>query len=778
MVCQFGTTGSLYGLRRCVADNLGQGRCGFRVEARGTVQGVGFRPWIFRIATMCSLQGRVWNHRQGVTIEVFGKRDHLEQFLEKVKHSAPPAASLDAIDVCEIDFQPVQGFSIVTSRDESTAIQAISIPADIATCDACLAEINDPSQRRYRYPFTNCTQCGPRFTIATAIPYDRPKTTMVGFPLCVACAKEYADPQDRRFHAEPIACSVCGPRLSLQDAKTGAQVAGDPITQAAQRLIQGEILALKGIGGFHLACDATSTDAVARLRRHKQRWEKPFAVMVLDQAQALGLADCAPEELALLQSPIRPIVLMRSRANSVLAEEVSPENSRVGVFLPYSPLHYLLLKAVARPLVMTSGNLSEEPIAFTNEDAQVRLAPIADILLLHNRPIENPCDDSVAQVMAGRPVVLRRSRGYVPTSLPLATPVPHPVLACGGQLKNTFCLAWGDRAFLGPHIGDLDNLETLRAYEEAIARLSQFSGITPVLIAHDLHPDYWSTRYAVSRPEPRKQAVQHHHAHVVSAMAEHGITGPVIGIAFDGAGLGADGTAWGGEILHCTLAEYERIATLRPLRLPGGDRAIHEVWRLALALLDDAFGGAASLGGLALFTDAILSQVGKMRALLQTGLNSPPAHGVGRYFDAFGAMGLAAAESHFEGQIATRFGLLADPCEHTVYPFHLDESTLPVQIDLRATVRAYVADLRRGYPSAVLSARFHNTLVAGTIAAVDHYGEPALPIVLSGGCFQNERLLTLFLRGFRSRRRIYCHERIPPGDGGLALGQALVAAQK
>jgi hydrogenase maturation protein HypF len=710
-------------------------------------------------------------------MEVFGDRAELERFVHNVKELAPSAAVIDAIDVCEIEFQATPGFSIETSQDEAAPVQAISIPADMATCDACLAEIHDPSQRRYRYPFTNCTQCGPRFTIATGVPYDRPKTTMMGFPLCADCAKEYTDPQDRRFHAEPIACPICGPHLSLYEAKTGALLAGDPIDQAAWRLIQGEILAVKGIGGFHLACDATSANAVARLRRLKHRWEKPFAVMVADEAQALTVAECSSEERALLRSPIRPIVLLRRRVESVLVAEVCPDNSRVGLFLPYSPLHHLLLEAVGRPLVMTSGNRSEEPIAFTNEDAKTRLTSIADVQLFHDRPIENPCDDSVAQVIAGRPVVIRRSRGYVPTSLSLATPIAHPVLACGGQLKNTFCLAAGDRAFLGPHIGDLDNLETLCAYEEAIDRLSHFTGITPVIIAHDLHPDYLSTRYAMARPEPMKQAVQHHHAHVVSAMAEHGIAGTVIGVAFDGTGLGPDGTAWGGEILRCTPMNYERIATLRPIRLPGGDRAIHEVWRLALALLDDAFGEAASLDGLALFSDALVSQVGPIRSLMHAGLNSPLAHGAGRYFDALGALGLAAARSHFEGQIATRFGLVAEPNEGALYPYLLDESTSPPQIDLRGMVRGFVADLRAGCPVATISARFHNTLVAATIAAIHRFGEPSHPIVLTGGCFQNERLVSLFLQGFQSQRVVYCHGRVPSGDGGLALGQALVAAQ-
>ena len=562
---------------------------GRRIDIRGIVQGVGFRPWVFRLAGVHGLGGWVRNDARGVTIEAFGPPPALDAFVAALQRTPPPAAHIDELIAVPIAWRPAAAFDIVASAPSTN--RRVSIPADLATCTDCLREIRDPADRRYGYPFTNCTNCGPRFTIAADIPYDRPNTTMAPFVMCPACQAEYGSPSDRRFHAQPNACPACGPRLWLA-GPDGREIAGpDPIAAAAEAVSRGLVLAVKGLGGFHLACDATNPDAVALLRARKRRDEKPFAVMAVDLAEAETLALLDDEERRLLLSVERPIVLARRRAPAPIADGVAPGNPLVGLLLPYTPLHHLLLEVVRRPLVMTSGNLSDEPLAYRNEEAIARLAGVANRFLLHDRDIDTRCDDSVARVVAGAPMVLRRSRGYVPRGIPAHGCFAEPVLACGALLKNTFCFGAGGTAYLGPHIGDLENLETFDAYEHAIGRMERFLGVRPAIIAHDLHPDYLSTRYANSRPETPKVGVQHHHAHVCAAMAEHGLGGPVIGVAYDGTGLGTDGAAWGGEILVADYTRVARVATFRPIRLAGGDRAIRQVWRQAVALLDDAFGG-------------------------------------------------------------------------------------------------------------------------------------------------------------------------------------------
>jgi hydrogenase maturation protein HypF len=545
---------------------------------------------------------------------------------------------------------------------------------------------------------------------------------------------------------------------------------------AGRLLAEGQILAVKGIGGYHLACDATSSSAVRLLRERKQRDEKPFAVMVQDLRAAEALAVLDEAERALLVSIERPIVLVRRKPDCGLAPEVAPDNPLVGLLLAYSPLHHLLLDQADRPLVMTSGNLSEEPIAFDDADAQARLARIADAWLLHDRPIQTPCDDSVGRVIAGQPVLFRRSRGYVPSPVRLSSSVA-PILACGAQLKNTFCLAQGQDAYLGPHIGDLDNLETLAAFERAIDRLQRFVGIEPEIIAHDLHPDYASTRYALARPEALKIAVQHHHAHVAACMAEHGLDGPVIGIAYDGTGLGTDGAAWGGEILLADRAGFQRLVSLRPIGLPGGDLAIRQVWRLALTLLDDAFDGAPPLDALALFTTIPAAEIALVRRMVAEKLHTPLAHGAGRYFDALGALGLATRQSQFEGQVAMRWNFIADSEETGHYDFALDRTVQPWLLDLRPMVRQATTDLVNRSTPAKVSARFHNTLVAATAEAVrlvrQQHGKH--PVVFTGGCFQNARLCESLQASLASEFSVHLHCQVPPGDGGIALGQAVVA---
>ena len=749
---------------------------GRRIEIRGTVQGVGFRPWIWRLARENGIGGRVSNDSRGVTIEAFGGNRALQSFLDGIRAAPPPAAEIREISSLPIPPEPSREFVIVPSR-QAGALR-VSIPPDLAACADCLAEIFDPANRRYRYAFTNCTNCGPRFTIAREVPYDRRGTTMAPFSMCPLCQAEYDDPGDRRFHAQPNACPGCGPALRPLSASGEPVFWEDPIRGAALALGADLIVAVKGLGGFHLACDATSSVAVERLRRRKRREEKPFAVMIRGIEEARALAEITTAERNLLLSPERPIVLVRRREDSGLAPEVSPDgNPLVGLLLAYTPLHHLLLSDAGRPLVMTSGNLAEEPIACGNGEAVARLSGIADGFLVHDREIESRCDDSVARVVAGGPVLLRRSRGWVPRAIPVETPFPEPVLACGGHLKNTFCIGLDSSAYLGPHIGDLENMETLAAFEEAIERMERFLRVEPEVVAHDLHPQYVSTVYARQSRARRKVAVQHHHAHVASAMAEHRLDGPVLGVAFDGTGYGTDGTAWGGELLLCRFDGYERLATLRPIALAGGDAAIREPWRIALALLEDAFPEGPPLSRLPLFRGVDAHALRGVRQMLRGGFALARARGAGRYFDGFGSLFLARPFSRHEGQVAFAWNVAADPDERGAYPFAVDLTTSPPELDLRPALRAAVEDLLGGASAAAISGRFHRTLAQGAGALVRRTAEQAgdLPVVLTGGCFQNALLAERLLEELDGRR-VFLHRRVPPGDGGLALGQAVVAA--
>lgn len=747
---------------------------GRRIEIRGTVQGVGFRPWVYRLARERGITGRIHNHAGGVTIEAFGTAPILDCFVDGLYTSPPPAARISELTWRPIDPEPVPSFQIAPS--ETTAERRVSIPADLATCAECVSEIFDPANRRYQYPFTNCTNCGPRFTIAEDVPYDRRTTTMVDFPMCRDCQNEYDSPLDRRFHAQPNACPTCGPRLLALSASGIEQVGDDPLTLAAQFLHLAGTVALKGIGGFHLACDATSVRAVSRLREHKHRDEKPFAVMVRDLAAAETIAVLTDHERALLMSVERPIVLATRRDGSRLAEEVSPANPMVGILLPYSPLHHLLLARFDRPLVMTSGNLSEEPIAYRNEDAVARLRGIADLYLVHDRDIVTRCDDSVARVIAGAPVVLRRARGYVPHAVRIRRPFQRPVLACGAHLKNTFCIGFDDTAFFGPHIGDLENLETFRSFTESITRMERFLRITPRIIAHDLHPEYQSTIYAEERRGLQRVPVQHHHAHVASAMAEHGLEGPVIGVAYDGSGYGTDGTAWGGELLLVDYERFERLATFRPIPLAGGEAAIRQVWRVALALLDDTFDGNAPLEALRLFRRIPTHSIATVRRMIERGVNTPLARGIGRYFDGLGAMMLGHAEARYEGQVATQWNFAADTDEAGLYSYALAEQAAPCTVDLRPLVREAVSDLLAGLPPSRISGKFHHTLAEVTATLVERAARQVgrLPVVLTGGCFQNALLAERVVQRLPNQA-VYLHGTVPPGDGGIALGQAVVA---
>jgi len=754
---------------------------GRRLRIRGTVQGVGFRPWVHRVASEEGLTGSVRNDAAGVVVELFGPRVAVERVRSRLECERPAAARVREIREERIPGPGPRSFAILASAGD--AERRVSIPPDLGLCDACLHEIREPGDRRHLYPFTNCTDCGPRFTIATDVPYDRRTTTMSAFAMCADCRREYEDPADRRFHAEPIACPACGPRVAWLDADGRPIEVEDPIDAAAAALRDGGIVAVRGLGGFHLACDATASEALKRLRERKRREAKPFAVMVADLDAARRLARVGEEEARLLESPESPIVLLAARPDGdALAAEVAPGLSLVGVMLAYTPLHQLLLAAVGRPLVMTSANLADEPIAVSNAEALARLRGIADAFLVHDREIANRCDDSIARVICGAPVVLRRARGWVPRPISVPAPFPEPVLACGAQQRNAVCLGVGDLAFPGPHVGDLETPEAFDAFREGIERLERFVGVRAEVLAYDLHPDYLSTRYARERRARRRIAVQHHHAHVASALAEHGSRGPALGLAWDGTGFAPDGSAWGGELLRVEGAACERLGTFRPVALAGGERAIREPWRVALALLVDAFDGDPPLSAISLFERVDGARVAAVRSLLDLRVQTVPAHGVGRLFDGVGALVLGMPCARYEGEVALAWNLAADPSERRPYPIALGAADAPpLEADLRPMVRAVVADLARGVAAATIAGRFHETLAfAAEVLArrAVAAGDEGLPVVLTGGCFQNPLLAERVRSRLRARHRVLLHREIPPGDGGVALGQAMVAAAR
>ena len=554
-----------------------------RARVEGVVQGVGFRPFVHRLAGELQLAGFVLNDERGVLVEVQGEPERVESFLARLRDDAPPLAVVERVLAEAVALVATDGFQIIESALGGRPAALIS--ADVATCEDCLAELFDPADRRYRYPFLNCTNCGPRFTIVRGIPYDRPNTTMAGFRMCAACRAEYSDPGDRRFHAQPIACPRLRSHVALNRAIGARGRRCEP-----RGLLGGGVVAVKGLGGFHLACVAGDERAVAALRARKHREDKPFALMVPDVAAAAELVELGAEEERLLRSRERPIVLAPRRPGAAVAEAVAPRARELGVMLPYTPLHHLLLADVGEPLVMTSGNVSDEPIAFEDEDALARLSGIADLLLLHDRPIRTRTDDSVVRVVGERRLTLRRSRGYVPSGIALPGPAPLPILACGAELKSTFCITRDARAWVSHHIGDLRNAETLAAFADGVAHFERLFDVEPAIVAHDLHPEYLSTKYALERDADRHIGVQHHHAHLAACLAEHGEPGPAIGAIYDGTGFGPDGVVWGGELLSGDTVGFERAGHLRPVRMPGGEQAIRQPWRMACAWLQEALG--------------------------------------------------------------------------------------------------------------------------------------------------------------------------------------------
>jgi len=750
------------------------------IAVSGVVQGVGFRPFVHRLASRFGLHGFVKNQTGGVLIEVEGDVCTLDQFFAELTNRPPPLAQIDEVSWVSRLPRRDRCFRIETSTAAATTL--IFPSPDVATCDDCLAELFDPADRRYRYPFLNCINCGPRLTIIRGFPYDRERTTMASFVMCAACRAEYEDPRDRRFHAQPIACPSCGPRLRALGAAGEPIASDDPLAEAVASLRRGRIIALKGLGGYHLVCMAGDGMAVAELRRRKHRDEKPFAVMVGDLAEARRIAEVSPAEEFLLTSPPRPIVLLCRRAEAGVAAAVAPANLHLGVMLPYTPLHHLLLHTLdSMPLVMTSGNRSDEPIAYEDRDALARLTGIADLFLTHDRPIHVRCDDSVTRMAGGCELPLRRSRGQAPQPLRLPVSCGRPALALGGQSKVTFALGRDRHAFLSHHIGDLDHYEAYRAYIEAIAHYERLFAIDPELVAHDLHPDYASTRYAQERtPTVPLVPVQHHHAHMASCMAEHGLDEPVIGVVFDGTGYGSDGAVWGGEFLSGDYRGFRRAAHLRYVAMPGGEQAIREPWRMAAAHLADAGQDAAPL------RDHV-SAAALMAAhrQIERQFNAPLTSSVGRLFDAVAALAGVRHCVSFDGQAAMELESLASEAVAAGgYPFEIvtvrqgDPPETTLVIDTRPLI-AEVASQAQRVCGALIGRRFHTTLVEIVAQVCARLADQTglATVVLSGGVFLNVLLsCETAARLTRDGFRVYRHRRVPPGDGGLCLGQLAVAA--
>ncbi|UCC71153.1 MAG: carbamoyltransferase HypF [Gemmatimonadota bacterium] len=748
---------------------------GLSVRVRGIVQGVGFRPFVYQLAERYKLVGWVRNTNRQVEIEVDGGEEALADFLRDLREAAPPLARIDMI---EADERPPLGFSSFEIVESQFDVGWQSIPPDTATCDTCLEETLDPGERRYAYPFTNCTHCGPRFTIIEGLPYDRSRTTMRCFAMCEECRKEYEDPRDRRFHAQPVACPACGPKLWLQRSD-GEPVEGDPIDLCAGMLEGGNIVAVKGLGGYQLACDAANPEAVARLRARKRRYGKPFALMVPDVEWARRLCRVGGAEVEALQSRERPIVLMRCRPDVDIAPQVAPGLDTLGLMLPYTPLHHLLMRRFAGPLVMTSGNLSEEPIAIGNREALERLSEIADAFLFHDRDIHARYDDSVVRVLGDSVVPIRRARSYAPAPLDLPFSATHDILAVGAHQKSAFCLVKESKAFISQHIGDLENLETLEHFQSSLQLFERLFKVEPTVIAYDMHPDYLSTHFAHEYPVPSalRVAVQHHHAHVVSAMVEHGVREPVIGVAYDGTGYGTDEAIWGGEILVADWKSFKRVGHLRYAPMIGGEAAIRKPYRMAAgyiwslcAACEVDFG---TFLGLVPIGERIL-----LRRQLDSELNTPLTSSCGRLFDAAAALLGIRTEALYEGQPAVELEAVADPDVDDIYPYDILRDGEGWVIDPAATLRALWCEVRARRPTPTIAAAFHNTVADSTRALClkvrERHGLER--VVLSGGCFQNALLTRRLLDGLTKEGfEVLTHRLVPPNDGGISLGQAVVA---
>lgn len=743
-----------------------------RIRLRGAVQGVGFRPFVYRLATSLDLMGTVHNSPSGATIEAEGPRPELEAFLSRLQDEKPVHCLFQSI---EYDLAEPAGHTLFAIGRSHTGEEPTTLVLpDIATCGACRSEVLDPANRRYLYPFTNCTHCGPRYSILQKLPYDRANTSMKAFEMCARCRREYEDPSDRRFHAQPNACPQCGPQVQLLDSG-GRRVASraDAVERVAGAVRDGRIVAVKGIGGFHLMVDAASERSVQELTDRKGRDAKPFALMVPDLKAVESHCDVHAQEAALLQSSEAPIVLLARRrgAGSAIADGVAPGCPCLGVMLPYSPLHHVLMKLIDRPVVATSANLAEEPICTSNKEALDRLGNVADLFLVHDRPILRPVDDSIVRVVCDRPLLIRRARGFAP--LPIQTACDGPsVLAVGGQLKNTVAVTVTQNVFLSQHIGDLQEGRSFEVFRTAIEKLTEIHAPQIKAVACDLHPQYQSTQYAEGLGLPLIR-VQHHHAHLVSCMAEHGLDGTVLGISFDGTGWGPDGTVWGGEFLRADPCDFARTAYLRPFRLPGGDRAIREPRRCALSVLASLNNDLGTFEDVPTLQSFSRAERRVLHQMIDAGLQAPWTSSAGRLFDAIASiLGLCQFNS-YEGQAAMMLEDLADPAVRDAYEFDV---RMPI-VDWAPMIFGVIRDQRRGTPAAIISGRFHNTLADVCVSIARRVGNRR--VVLSGGCFQNKFLTKRVLDRLRGEDfDVFWHERVPPNDGGIALGQAVVALHR
>lgn len=751
-----------------------------QIEVSGIVQGVGFRPYIYRLATERHLAGNISNTSSGVSIEIQGPPVTVEDFISRLPKEAPPLARITEVSVLELPCNGDREFRIIASRRGEPVHTLIS--PDVAICDDCLREMLDPKDRRYRYPFINCTNCGPRFTIVRGIPYDRPHTSMAVFPMCPACLKEYEDPLNRRFHAQPNACWECGPQVELWDRAGHKIRAKDAIAEAAKAIEAGLIVAVKGLGGFHLAADATNAAAVALLRQRKRRVEKPFAVMVSNLDAANELCEINESSCTLMQTPQRPIVLLLKSASSPVVDEVAPFNRYLGVFLPYTPIHHLLFAEGAfKALVMTSGNFSEEPIAIDNNEAVARLNGLADYFLVHNRDILLRCDDSVVRVVAGRPRQMRRSRGFVPVPVFLKEKLP-PILAVGGELKNTICLTKDRHAFLSQHVGDLENIEGYKFFEEAITHLENILEIKTEIVAYDLHPDYFSTKWALQQQGKQLVGVQHHHAHIASCMAENQVDGKVIGFALDGTGYGTDGHVWGGEVLIADYKDFQRAAHFEYVGMPGSNAAIREPWRMAVSYLAHHFGREFLNFDIPFVRQLEKQSTELLVRMLERKVNTPLTSSCGRLFDAVAAIAGIRQQVNYEAQAAIELEMAMDDSdEQAAYPMDLQQDGACSLITTRRLFEFLIADLRSGTPVAAISRRFHNGLIEVFARIANSIRERTClnRVCLSGGTFHNTYLLEKLTSELaREGFEVITHSEVPAGDGGLSLGQALVAAHR
>ncbi len=746
-----------------------------RLNVNGIVQGVGFRPFVYQLAEQYGLKGEVANTSSGVSIHIEGLPEQIASFETDLAAKSPPLAYI--VDISERSETVKQFTDFAITKSVGKTKRSTLISPDVSVCDDCRAEMLDPDDRRYNYPFINCTNCGPRYTIIDDIPYDRPKTSMRRFKMCPRCQAEYDDPNNRRFHAQPNACAKCGPHVSLWDSRLNQLSTENPIEKTAELLRQGSILAVKGLGGYHLAADATNSEAVRRLRSRKIREQKPFAVMSYDIDSVLRFALVGSEEEKLLTSIQRPIVLLKKKFPNPISEDVSPQNKYFGVMLPYTPLHYLLLKYGFTALVMTSGNLSDEPIAIDNEDAFRRLAKIADYFLIHNRDIYLRSDDSIVRHAAGAKRFIRRSRGFVPIPVFLKKKVPL-ILACGAELKNTICVTKGNMAFLSQHIGDLENLATYDFFKLTVAHLNRILDIKPEIIAYDLHPDYLSTQFAQEQPAIDKIQVQHHHAHIVSCMAEHKLGGAVIGLSFDGTGYGTDGAIWGSEILIAEEHDFKRAGHFAYVSMPGSSAAIKEPWRMAVSYLYDAFGDEFRTLDLPAIRKIENKKINITREMISKGINSPQTSSLGRLFDGVAALCGIRNRVNFEGQAAMELEMLAAEITGSRYDYEWEHDDI-IHILPAPIIRGIAADVHNRVPVPKISAKFHKTLIClfAEICEVirDHHGLDR--VALSGGCFQNATLLAGLIQALKRRKfQVFSHQQVPSNDGGIALGQAMVAA--